>query len=404
MCRAAGAACVAACLALSAIPARSATPPTYVGPLVCADASCPTPSPGGPVVNNSDFHLRDISIDLAGDGYFYLTGTSSQAGDAYWSDVWGVIRMWRSRTLLPGSVEPGGRVVYNVSRDCSWCSDEPRGCRTPNTPEACPAQNCSRVWAPEFHFLPAKATEPSGGYYLTFHFHCAGGGSGVLQSTTGEAFGPYADLLHGVSGGDVTLFTDPADGAVYTASSGSSISAARLSANLSSIVDTFELSGVCSADCSHTNIGFEGTQLVALGGAYFLCASAYGNETAHGGPRWPAIAEETAASNIYYSTYCGRADSIRGPFLDVSGDPGGWLSVPFGGHNTYFSGAAAASGRLFSTLWYGSSARDLPPQLVALVDLPSVVEVQLVGGRLVAAVNSSVAAPHAMQAQAVLPL
>lgn len=283
MYRAAGVACVATCLALSANPARAATPPTFVGPLVCADASCPTPSPGGPVVNNSDFHLRDISIDLAGDGYFYLTGTSSQAGDGYWSDVWGVIRMWRSRTLLPGSFEPGGRVVYNVSRDCSWCSDEPRSCRTPNTPYACPAQNCSRIWAPEFHFLPGKAAEPSGGYYVTFHFHCAGGGSGVLQSTTGEAFGPYADLLHGVSGGDVTLFTDPADGAVYTASSGGSIGASRLSPNLSSIVETFELSAVCSADCSHTNIGFEGTQLVALGGAYFLCASAFGNATARGG-------------------------------------------------------------------------------------------------------------------------
>ena len=70
---------------------------------------------------------------------------------------------------------------------------------------------------------------------------------------------------------------------------------------------------------------------------------------------------------------------MRGPYADVAGDPGGWLSVPFGGHNTYFTDDA---GSLFSTLWYGSSARDMPPANVPLVDLPSVVSVEDVGGRL----------------------
>lgn len=352
--------------------------PTLVGPLVCADPSCPTQLPGGPVVNNSNFHLRDISISLAGDdGYFYLTGTSTSAGDGFWSDVYGVVRMWRSATLAPGSFEPGGRVVYNATRDCPGCGE----CIIPNTPAACPSGKCARVWAPEYHYLPSTlaAVPRAGGHFIALHLHCSGGFSGVLASTTGHAYGPYEAINTAVHGGDVTLFA-AANGTVFAGSSGP-LQLARLSSDLATVEEVIVVSQVCDAECSHLYVGFEGMQFLSRGGAFFLCASAYGNATAHGGPRWPAIGNETASSNIFYSTYCGRADTIRGPFLDPSGDAGGWLSVPKGGHNTYFTDAA---GNMFSTLWYGSSARDMPPSDVPLVDLPSLVSVDIVDGRLVA--------------------
>ena len=352
--------------------------PTLVGPLVCADASCPAPLPGGPAVNNSNFHLRDISIGLAGDGYFYLTGTSTSAGDGFWSDVYGVVRMWRSRTLAPGSFEPGGRVVYNVTRDCPTCGD----CAIPNT-AACPTPGqCARVWAPEYHYLPSTlaAVPRANGSFIALHLHCEGGFSGVLASTTGSPFGPYEAILKGVHGGDVTLFA-AVNGTVFAGSSGP-LQLSRLSANLSVIEEVIVVGEACEDECSHSLIGFEGMQFVARDGAFFLCASAYGNATAHGGPRWPAVGNETAASNIFYSTWCGRSDDLRGPFVDpVSGDAGGWLAVPKGGHNTFFVDDA---GNMFSTLWYGSSARDMPPRDVPLIDLPSLVSVGVVGGRLVA--------------------
>ena len=109
----------------------------------------------------------------------------------------------------------GGHVVYNISRDCGWCGPTSliESCRLPNGRE-CNAKgsdprrtdgHCALVWAPEYHHLPKKAADVagSGGHFLTFLFNCAGGGSGVLRSTTGHAFGPYTDLLHGVRGGDV---------------------------------------------------------------------------------------------------------------------------------------------------------------------------------------------------------
>lgn len=360
--------------------------PTLIGPLVCSDPTCPTPFPGGPTVNNSNFHLRDISVALAGDGFFYLTGTSTSSGDSYWSDVYGVVRMWRSATLTPGSFEPGGRVVFNVTRDCPTCGN----CTLPNTPETCPSGECARVWAPEYHFLPSTlaALPAANGSFIALHLHCAGGFSGVLASTTGHPFGPYEAINKGIHGGDVTLF-EHANGTVYAGSSGP-LALSRLSANLSAVEEVITLSPTCDGDCSHEYVGFEGMQFLARGGAFFLCASAYGNATAHGGPRWPAIGNETAASNIYYSTYCASAATLRGPFLDPSGDPGGWLSVPKGGHNTFFEDGA---GNLFSTLWYGSSSRDMPPSDKPLVDLPSLVSVEVVGGRLVA-VGDPAAAPQ----------
>eukprot|EP00664_Eupelagonemidae_sp_cell27_P000828 gene828-4173_t len=82
----AAAAALAAPHRAGAQPRRGDAGPIFVGPLVCGAADCPRDN--GRPVNNSNFHLRDISIALAGDGYYYLTGTSTSAGDGYWTDVW----------------------------------------------------------------------------------------------------------------------------------------------------------------------------------------------------------------------------------------------------------------------------------------------------------------------------
>ena len=242
----------------------TSSPYQYIGPLVCSDASCPSSaSSGGRLVNNSNFHLRDIAVTGTADdsGYYYLTGTSNSAGDSFWTDVWGVVRVWRSKTpLLPGSFV-GGAVVFNLTRDCKFCGPATAtgGCRAPNSCAQCggrtlvsggcvPKVDCGgRVWAPELHYLPQKAAEVpgSGGWFISFHFHCAGGGSGLLKSTTGSPFGPFTDLVHGVPGGDVSLFHDPVSNETYTISSGSSLVACRLSRNMSTILSRTTLSPEC---------------------------------------------------------------------------------------------------------------------------------------------------------------
>ena len=88
----------------------------------------------------------------------------------------------------------------------------------------------------------------------------------------------------------------------------------------------------------------------------------------------------------HYSAYMGSSPSFLGPYTDGRGNPGSWLAVDSGGHNAYFH---SAEGQLFATLWYGSeptsnSGSNLPDRDAGQVDRPSIVEVKLVDGRLVA--------------------
>jgi hypothetical protein len=89
----------------------------------------------------------------------------------------------------------------------------------------------------------------------------------VLKSTSGSPFGPYAPLVHGVPGGDVSLFQDPVDNNVYTLSSGSCISASLLSTDMTRIVDQTCVSSECgSEDCTNSTIGFEGPFAIVVNG------------------------------------------------------------------------------------------------------------------------------------------
>ena len=377
--------------------------PLYIGPLVCSDPSCPSPtdSSHGRPVNNSNFHLRDVSITSPPDteGWYYLTGTSNSAGDKFWSDVWGIIRVWRSKTpLIPGSFE-GGRVVFNLTRDCKFCGPvtPTGGCRVPNTCGVCgighndstgciPARDCGgRVWAPELHYLPNKAVDVpgSGGWFISFHFHCAGGGSGLLRSTSGNAFGPYTDLVHGVPGGDVSIFQDT-NGDVYSISSGSALVASKLSKDMTSIEERHTLSPECGSHCEHSAIGFEGPFVIKINDTYFLSSSAFGNATAHGGPR-SSFNDKSAPHDSHYSSFMGASSSFLGPYTNA-GQPGSWLALDNGGHNTYF----AYQGAVYGTLWYGSEPNDdVPTADKPLVDLPSVSKMALLDGRLVQDDNMS---------------
>ena len=368
--------------------------------------SCPTFADGGRAVNNSNFHLRDVAITAGPDGWYYLTGTSNSAGDHFWTDVWGVVCVWRSRTPLVAGSFVGGGLVFNLTRDCKFCGPATAagGCRAFNSCAQCgvyrndsadggctpKTDDCGgRVWAPELHYLPGKAADlpGSGGWFISFHFHCAGGESGVLQSTSGTPFGPFTDLVHGVPGGDVTLFQDPKDGEVYTVSSGGALVASRLSRNMSAIVKQTKLSPECGAqNCEDSAIGFEGPYVLLVNGTYYLSSSAFGNASQHGGPR-SAFAKKGAPTDSHYSSYMGSAHTFLGPYTNgEQRKPGSWLALDSGGHNNYFE----HDGEIYGTVWYGSEPNgDVPPAYKGLTNLPSVAKMGLVNGRLVQASSAS---------------
>lgn len=248
------------------------------------------------------------------------------------------------------------------------------------------------MWAPELHYLPSKAADVpgSGGWFISFHFHCSGGGSGVLKSTTGSPFGPYTDLVHGVPGGDVSIFRDPANQQTYAVSSGGALYASRLSNDMATIETSTVISPVCAGTpCEHNAIGFEGPFVLMAAGTYFLSSSAFGNATHHGGPQSMYNGKD-APSNSHYSAYMGAAKSFLGPYYDrvgngkdkllSQGNPGSWLAVDNGGHNNYF----AYNNSIYATVWFGSEPNgDVPSAYRDLINLPTVVEMVLADGRLV---------------------
>ena len=299
----------------------------------------------------------------------------------------------RSASLAPGTFT-GGAVVFNITRDCPQCS---RACRTPNSCASCGggAAGCAtpdssscgaRLWAPEIHYVPEKAAAVprSGGYFITYHMHCTGGGSGVLKSTSGTPIGPFAPLVGGIPGGDTSLFRDPADGKVHVISSGSCLNAAELSADMTRIVRSKCLSPECGGtDCSKTAIGFEGPFMYYHNATrtYFLSSSAFGNATQHGGPS-SVYNSANPPPGSHYSSYMGSAKALAGPYTDGRGNDGSWLAVDSGGHNNYF---VSKEGALFATLWYGSDpGRNTPATDADLVDTPSMVECEVASGRVVA--------------------
>ena len=296
--------------------------------------------------------------------------------------------------------------MFNASRDFPELSV---ACRTPNSCRTCGGgafdchtadnQSCgARLLAPEFHYFPNQIdTVPSsGGYFISYHLHCDGGTSGVLKSTSGSPLGPYAPLVHGVPGGDVSMVEDPTSQQVYTLSSGGAgITAVRLDNNMTKLGDRFLISSVCGAtDCANSTIGFEGPYMVHINDTFFLSCSAFGNATQHGGPNsW--YNSPTAPSDSHYSSFMGRSSSsynnnnnnnggVLGPFTNEHGEAGSWLAVDNGGHNNYFF-SGGADGKWYATVWYGSEPNhDAPSGDAAFIDLPCITEVRVVDGKLVA--------------------
>ena len=175
-----------------------------------------------------------------------------------------------------------------------------------------------------------------------------------------SAFGPFTDLVHGVPGGDVSIFRDPADGEVYAISSGGSLVASLLSKDMGTILKHITISPECgSAPCEHNAIGFEGPFALEVNGSYFLSSSAFGNKQHHGGPR-SAYDSSSAPANSHYSSFMGKAASFVGPYTDGHGQNGSWLALDSGGHNNYFT----YEGSIWGTLWYGCrmlTRRHFPP-------------------------------------------
>ncbi|WP_217591755.1 family 43 glycosylhydrolase [Cohnella sp. GbtcB17] len=252
-----------------------------------------------------DYPLRDPSICLGHDGYYYLTGTT---GSPDWWAVTGDLQIWKSPDLLEWTsviTEPRKRsTVWNIDRDGTWQREIRLRDGAPFRP----------LWAPEIHYM-------KGTYWLTYCVPCLG--NGLLRSVSGLAEGPYVDHIQGEAPLspfiDASLFKDE-DGQVYFLCDNGRI--ARMNEDMTALAE--ELRVLRPANAEH--VGFEGTFLFKAHGRYHLA----GAEFVDGD----------------YHCYVASSEQLYGPYGDR------YLAVPHGGHNMFFQDK---QGAWWST-FFGNSA------------------------------------------------
>jgi len=265
-----------------------------------------------------DEPLRDVSICMGKDNYYYLTGT---LGPDFMRANEG-IKLWRSKDLKKWECLG---LVWSIEKDGTWQKQwtEKNGTKR------------RAVWAPEIHYLKDN-------FFITY---CITGlGTGLLKSSTGNPVGPYvsvntpdAPLTKGI---DATIFQDD-DGQVYFLYGSGDI--ARMKNDMSGLA-TKPVPLRCSVadnDIEHhhpsrpctdmTHVGFEGVFLFKRNRKYYLsCAERYYER---------------------YHCMTAESESLMGPYNAR------YVSVPYAGHNTFFQDA---EGNWWSTI-FGNDA-DAPLQ------------------------------------------
>lgn len=236
-----------------------------------------------------DYPMRDVSICLAPDSTYYMTGTT---GDPDMWAVTGDIKIWQSKDLitwLPVVIKPRKRsTVWNVDRDGTW--EKPVMLR-----DGAPFRP---LWAPEIHYFNDT-------FWLSYCLPNLG--SGILKSSTGKAAGPYQKILS--KDAPVNMDIDPAlfkddDGKIYLISGEGRIT--PLKADLSSTEGSSFLA--VPANARHT--GFEGAFMFKNNGRYYMACAEFVNGD--------------------YQCFVSDAANIHGPYSNR------YLVVPHGGHNTFF--------------------------------------------------------------------
>jgi len=237
-----------------------------------------------------DTQIRDTIVILAGDGNYYLTGST---GTDIWDHNDGV-EIWRSPDLKKWDYVG---LVWSFEKNATWEKDW-RWHRKP----------VRALWAPELHYLKSRRN-----YFITHSM--PPGNRGILKSTTGKPEGPYVNALANdgffPGGIDGTLFEDDDGKVYYTSGGGGTINLMK------DDMSGFEGEGhrityepPADGSWTRSSVGQEGASLFKRNGKYYLGGAAFYKGR--------------------YSSVCAISDNLYGPYHD-------WHeAVPCGGGTDYF--------------------------------------------------------------------
>ncbi len=224
--------------------------------------------------------MRDPSITLGGDGFYYLVGTQDGYGYLYGE---GGVTLFRSKDLQTWNAV---KVIW------SW---EGLGEGDFST---------MQLWAPEIKYVTADDN-----YYLSVSL-CCKGVTYLFKSTTGKAEGPYVNVTAGkfVDGIDGYVFEDD-DGKVYFLWGGGRLG--ELNADRSGFVGK----PVRLKTTEEHHVGYEGNALAKINGHYVLT-----------GAEWHGPLRTMGTYDMMY----GVSKTLFGPYTKAR------IGVPHAGHGTVF--------------------------------------------------------------------
>jgi beta-xylosidase len=239
--------------------------------------------------------MRDPSVTLGGDGYYYLVGTLDGYG---YHKPEGGVKLWRSADLKKwdevGFIWRWEGMGYDFGK------------------------NIAELWAPEIKWVARDKT-----YYLAFSVmeRGVGGKTWLYRSTSGKAGGPYANVTSSylVNGIDGFPFED--DDGLYFLWGGGSI------AKLNAARSGFEGLVRKLVDVDGDAVGYEGNGLIKVNGVYFLT-----------GAEWHGPLRTHGTYDMMYGT----SKSLFGPYSQRR------MGAPHGGHGTAF---ADRQGRYWYTMF-----------------------------------------------------
>ena len=239
--------------------------------------------------------MRDPSVTLGGDGYYYLVGTLDGYG---YHKPEGGVKLWRSADLKQwdevGFIWRWEGMGYDFGK------------------------NIAELWAPEIKWVARDKT-----WYLAFSVmeRGVGGKTWLYRSTSGKAEGPYANVTSSylVKGIDGFPFED--DDGLYFLWGGGSIG------KLNAARNGFEGPVRQLVDVDGDHVGYEGNGLIKVNGVYFLT-----------GAEWHGPLRTHGTYDMMYGT----SKSLFGPYSQRR------MGAPHGGHGTAF---ADKQGRYWYTMF-----------------------------------------------------
>ncbi|ANY19349.1 Glycosyl hydrolases family 43 [Tsuneonella dongtanensis] len=247
-----------------------------------------------PVPSLAGEAIRDPSIALGADGWYYLVGTKKWG----WELPKGGIELWRSRDLKDWQY-----------RGFAWKFSEK------DLGVTLPAEANPKLWAPEIFWSAHDKA-----WYLTFSIWTGSGQTWLFKSKTDRAEGPYESVTDGPlveKGIDGFLFENGAD--LYYFYGGCQLQ--KLNARRNGFADKYGQQRAAGG----VAMGYEGCSALKIGDRFYLF-----------GTDWSGSHEGTY--DLYYAT----SDSPTGPWSERR------FAVPHAGHATVFQGKG---GQVYTTMF-----------------------------------------------------